>query len=252
KGYAGYEHAPELAGTSYHVRYRVLKADLGRWLTRDPEGYVDGMSLYSYVQGMAITAVDPMGLCTQERGKRAICFDPRAQQRKADDFYRRMGRTPPPQGTKGLGPAFPAPPPARFPPMLSSLGPASCFGGGCNPNMSGSEFAPECGTITRPYPPPSFPCNSQSRKDACQKWAAQQCGKRQGSWHDTLCRDLCISEAARCCAGGGCNKSGKSSECIAVGIKKMARCNWAPEQDQQTCYAACWAVATAPCARVCN
>jgi len=34
----------------------------GRWIQRDPEGYVDGMSLYEYVQSGPITKVDPLGL----------------------------------------------------------------------------------------------------------------------------------------------------------------------------------------------
>jgi RHS repeat-associated protein len=60
KGYAGYEHDESL--TMYHVRHRVYRADLGRWMTRDPLGYVDGMGLYEYVGGMAVTGRDPSGL----------------------------------------------------------------------------------------------------------------------------------------------------------------------------------------------
>jgi RHS repeat-associated protein len=65
KGYAGYEHDESIA--MYHVRHRVYRADLGRWMTRDPLGYVDGMSLYEYVGGMAIVGRDSSGLA------RAIC-----------------------------------------------------------------------------------------------------------------------------------------------------------------------------------
>jgi RHS repeat-associated protein len=60
KGYAGYEHDESL--TMYHVRHRVYRADLGRWMTRDPLGYVDGMGLYEYVGGMAVRGRDPSGL----------------------------------------------------------------------------------------------------------------------------------------------------------------------------------------------
>jgi RHS repeat-associated protein len=60
KGYAGYEHDESL--TMYHVRHRVYRADLGRWMTRDPLGYVDGMGLYEYVGGMAVRGSDPSGL----------------------------------------------------------------------------------------------------------------------------------------------------------------------------------------------
>ena len=38
----------------YHPR-------LGRFLQRDPGGYVDGMNLYEYVSGAPITWVDPSG-----------------------------------------------------------------------------------------------------------------------------------------------------------------------------------------------
>jgi len=63
-GYAGYEFADELLGTAakYHVRHRFYMADLGQWSRRDPMGYLDGMSLYSYVQGLALIATDPQGL----------------------------------------------------------------------------------------------------------------------------------------------------------------------------------------------
>jgi RHS repeat-associated protein len=65
KGYAGYEYDPTLEGAGkwlYHVRHRVYDADVGRWLRRDPLGYVDGMSLYEYVEGLAVIATDPYGL----------------------------------------------------------------------------------------------------------------------------------------------------------------------------------------------
>jgi len=42
--------------------HRIYDADVGRWTRRDPLGYVDGMSLYAYVQGLAVVAVDPWGL----------------------------------------------------------------------------------------------------------------------------------------------------------------------------------------------
>jgi RHS repeat-associated protein len=62
RGYAGYEDAFELAGSKYHVRHRVLDAELGRWTRRDPLGYVDGMGLYEYVHSQALGRTDPSGL----------------------------------------------------------------------------------------------------------------------------------------------------------------------------------------------
>jgi RHS repeat-associated protein len=64
-GYAGYVFDENLAGTKWHVRHRVLESVLGRWISRDPLGYVDGMSLNVLAQSNAVTHTDPTGLvCT--------------------------------------------------------------------------------------------------------------------------------------------------------------------------------------------
>jgi RHS repeat-associated protein len=68
KGYAGYEYDPTLEAAGkhlYHVRHRVYDADVGRWMRRDPIGYVDGMSLYAYVQSDPLAFLDPMGVSAQ-------------------------------------------------------------------------------------------------------------------------------------------------------------------------------------------
>ncbi len=64
KGYGGYELDPVLAYTTWHVRNRVLISDLGRWITRDPAGYVGGINLYQYVSSNPLVATDPQGLVT--------------------------------------------------------------------------------------------------------------------------------------------------------------------------------------------
>jgi RHS repeat-associated protein len=46
----------------YYTLHRYYHPTLGRWIIRDPEGYVDGMSLYLYVGGRPCGALDPMGL----------------------------------------------------------------------------------------------------------------------------------------------------------------------------------------------
>lgn len=46
----------------YLVRFRTFDTGLGRWVERDPIGFVDGMSLYEYVRGAPHLAVDPSGL----------------------------------------------------------------------------------------------------------------------------------------------------------------------------------------------
>ncbi len=62
KGYAGYEY--DSAIVSYHVRHRVYVPEIGRWTKRDPLGYVDGMSVYEYVNTRSIMLSDPSGLAS--------------------------------------------------------------------------------------------------------------------------------------------------------------------------------------------
>ncbi|MCX5651770.1 MAG: RHS repeat-associated core domain-containing protein, partial [Planctomycetota bacterium] len=61
-GYCGYIFNEDSG--LYTVRFRTYSPPLGRWLERDPAGYVDGMGLYEYVRGGAIDAVDPSGRWT--------------------------------------------------------------------------------------------------------------------------------------------------------------------------------------------
>ena len=58
--YAGYRHDPETG--LYLARRRYHHPTLGRWTTRDPIGYDDGMSLYEYVGSGPIVLTDPQGL----------------------------------------------------------------------------------------------------------------------------------------------------------------------------------------------
>ena len=46
----------------YFYRARYYSPALGRFISRDPIEYDDGMNLYEYVRGMAADGVDPMGL----------------------------------------------------------------------------------------------------------------------------------------------------------------------------------------------
>ena len=46
----------------YYYRARYYSAERGRFLQRDPLGYVDGMNLYEYVRGNSINFNDPLGL----------------------------------------------------------------------------------------------------------------------------------------------------------------------------------------------
>jgi len=49
--------------TVYQLRNRYYHANLGKFFTRDPLGYVDGPNLYQYVGGKPVISFDPMGLC---------------------------------------------------------------------------------------------------------------------------------------------------------------------------------------------
>jgi RHS repeat-associated protein len=49
----------------YTVRYRTYSPTLGRWLERDPVGYVDGMGLYEYVRSVPISMADATGLACE-------------------------------------------------------------------------------------------------------------------------------------------------------------------------------------------
>jgi RHS repeat-associated protein len=68
-GYAGYASDPAVHA-DWHVRHRVLMAELGRWSRRDAFGYADGASLYAYVSGGPIASGDPSGLLSQPRYQR--------------------------------------------------------------------------------------------------------------------------------------------------------------------------------------
>jgi RHS repeat-associated protein len=59
-GYAGYIRDP-LTGM-YCVRNRWYEPKDGRWMTRDPAGYVDGMHLYEYSRSNPVRFLDPFGL----------------------------------------------------------------------------------------------------------------------------------------------------------------------------------------------
>ncbi|HEX9784101.1 MAG TPA: hypothetical protein VGA56_15385, partial [Opitutaceae bacterium] len=64
-GAGGVEHdsaIPELR----HIRRRVLHTGVGRWLTRDPLEYIEGLLLYQFVGGNPLVGLDPIGLYTYQ------------------------------------------------------------------------------------------------------------------------------------------------------------------------------------------
>jgi RHS repeat-associated protein len=62
--YTGQKYARVASGSGedwYDYRARHLRADAGRFVQRDPLGYVDGASLYAYAGLSPLVNVDPMG-----------------------------------------------------------------------------------------------------------------------------------------------------------------------------------------------
>ncbi|MFK2821972.1 RHS repeat-associated core domain-containing protein [Arcobacter sp. YIC-80] len=51
----------------YYYRNRMYSADLGRFISKDPKGYVDGMNLYTYVMNNPLKYLDPMGTTAYEK-----------------------------------------------------------------------------------------------------------------------------------------------------------------------------------------
>jgi RHS repeat-associated protein len=81
-GYTGHVFDPETG--FYLARHRHYSPEFGRWVQRDPAGYIDGSSLYESVASKPLTRTDPMGLCSEDgtRASRILqamidrgCFD---------------------------------------------------------------------------------------------------------------------------------------------------------------------------------
>ena len=60
-GYAGYQIDPAIT-TMYHVRARKFSTELGRFLSRDPAGFLGSLSLYEYSGSNPVLWTDPSGL----------------------------------------------------------------------------------------------------------------------------------------------------------------------------------------------
>ncbi|GEM_PF-3022932 len=80
----------------YHFWARSYWPTLGRWLQRDPLGYVDGVGLYEYVGGQATEMADPLGLAP----------NPPEAIGGFEDFSRWIVAPPSPKPTPGTGPGY--------------------------------------------------------------------------------------------------------------------------------------------------
>lgn len=55
----GYQHCAKT--TLHYVRARMYQPSSGRWMSKDPSGFVDGANIYAYVRNHPVSAVDPSG-----------------------------------------------------------------------------------------------------------------------------------------------------------------------------------------------
>ena len=76
-GYSGYLF--DASAGLYAVRFRWYDPAEGRWVTRDPAGYVDGGSLYEYARSGAMSMLDAFGLSacgsTEKSNSRNSCYN---------------------------------------------------------------------------------------------------------------------------------------------------------------------------------
>jgi len=59
---------------------RYYDPEIGRWLSPDPLGFVDGVNQYTYVNNNPVNWVDPNGLCIQELERIANMINPFSNQ----------------------------------------------------------------------------------------------------------------------------------------------------------------------------
>jgi RHS repeat-associated protein len=60
----------------YHFPFRTYSPRLGRWLQRDPLGYVDGVNMYAYARSSPTSLIDPLGLTSLLPGAPGSGYDP--------------------------------------------------------------------------------------------------------------------------------------------------------------------------------
>jgi RHS repeat-associated protein len=63
--YTGREWDATLA--LHHFRARWMSPSAGRFITRDPIGYQDGLSVYAFLKGNSLDGADALGLCKQKK-----------------------------------------------------------------------------------------------------------------------------------------------------------------------------------------
>jgi RHS repeat-associated protein len=62
-GFTG--HQFQSSGSLWLAPYRAYDSDLGRWVSLDPSGYLDGPNRYQYALGNPVNSIDPLGLLVE-------------------------------------------------------------------------------------------------------------------------------------------------------------------------------------------
>jgi len=112
----------------YHVRRRMYHPTLGRWLQRDPLGYVDGLSLYQYCGSGPLGATDPMGQCADSAQK--LVDDILGGNCGPQEAKERFDGLPPDQQEQARRKLGDAKRDGKFPPGRGAEGSRSVGGGG--------------------------------------------------------------------------------------------------------------------------
>ena len=97
------------SGLSYHGA-RYLAAHLGRWISTDPAGLVDGLNLYRYVRNNPVTLVDPAGTdpvtplhAVTPEDLRRMGIDPGVLRNDDEHLSTRLGSMAPPLSPTSTG-----------------------------------------------------------------------------------------------------------------------------------------------------
>ncbi len=70
---------------------RYYDPSLGRWITPDPEGFIDGPNLYAYVQNRPLTYFDHYGLYTYQQAPDSTIMRSRADWQSSNEYKTGMG-----------------------------------------------------------------------------------------------------------------------------------------------------------------
>ena len=87
-GFQGHAHG-EVTG-SIESRMRILDPFLGRFLTPDPLGYVDGPSSYLFMRGAPSSGIDPLGLKSEQDYRQTLSDSISSWYGRGDNFAARV------------------------------------------------------------------------------------------------------------------------------------------------------------------